>query len=77
MTSKNRKLVALTRKLLSILRAKGLLGRYSKCCSCGKELSEGDVVLSVASYRRGRSKKRWYCLNCAKRLGVWSSKAPP
>jgi hypothetical protein len=66
----NRYVFELTKRVLSALRTRRAKG-YSKglgyCHHCRREFREGDVVVSVPSIR----KRKWYCLPCARRLGIW------
>ena len=65
-----RRLVKVTKRLLSILKSKRVLERYLCCCICGRPFREGDRALSVA---RAKARRKWYCLSCARRYGVWKS----
>jgi hypothetical protein len=64
-----RKAFVLTKRILVILRRKGLLRR---CKGCGREFEVGEVVVSVPCI--SNHKRKWYCLRCARRYGVWISR---
>jgi len=69
--ARNRTMFKLTKALIRSLKGRG---RYQERCSwCGKSFKPGDIVLSKASRSGGSggSCRRWYCLNCARKLNIW------
>jgi hypothetical protein len=60
----------LTERLVHHLK---IMGKYQpKCFNCGKEFKVGDYVLSKVAISGCRnSTRKWYCLDCAKKLNIW------
>jgi hypothetical protein len=62
--TRGRRLFVLTPSIIAMLRGKGKMRR---CHACGRELGLGEAVVSVPR----PCGRKWYCLKCAKRYGVW------
>jgi len=53
-----------------------MLSRYGKkltCFHCGKEIEEGEWILSkpTGGSKKGNKKAKRYCEDCRKKLNIW------
>jgi len=57
----------LTKTLMNSLKNKGKF--HGRCYNCGRKFKVGD--LSKATVRGRDCRRKWYCLNCVRKLNIW------